>query len=330
LALVNAETEIRIVGGGPAGSAAAIAACGEGAQVHVFEKSRTAHHKVCGEFLSAEACQLLQELGVWPEFLDLKPARIRRCTLRFGLHVKEWNFPEQAFGLSRLELDRLLLNSAEARGAKASRGERLCGPDSVLETPLIVATGRPGTAPRPGRLFAFKSHFDGLTDDAVEVFFGHSSYIGVSPVENGITNVCGIAPEKVLRRYAFQFDDFLAGPQPLAERLRPLSRRMPWLATGPLRFCAAGGDSPHARFYAAGDALAFVDPFTGSGILNALLTGRLAGTAAARESRRRHISERAEPLCIARLLFRRYSGRSWTGDVHHTWRRSSLASGCTG
>jgi len=33
--------------------------------------------------------------------------------------------------------------------------------------------------------------------------------------------------------------------------------------------------------YLAGDALGFVDPFTGSGILNALLTGRMAGTSAA-------------------------------------------------
>jgi flavin-dependent dehydrogenase len=31
-----------------------------------------------------------------------------------------------------------------------------------------------------------------------------------------------------------------------------------------------------------GDSLSFVDPFTGSGILSALLTGRLAGIAAAR------------------------------------------------
>src|SRR5205807_4102060 len=35
--------------------------------------------------------------------------------------------------------------------------------------------------------------------------------------------------------------------------------------------------------YPAGDSLGFVDPFSGSGIFNALLTGRLAGMAAARQ-----------------------------------------------
>ena len=41
-------------------------------------------------------------------------------------------------------------------------------------------------------------------------------------------------------------------------------------------------DQYRAGVYLAGDALGFVDPFTGSGILAALLTGRLAGEAASR------------------------------------------------
>jgi flavin-dependent dehydrogenase len=55
---------------------------------------------------------------------------------------------------------------------------------------------------------------------------------------------------------------------------------MRWLATGPLVFSGiAREDSP--QVYTAGDSASFVDPFTGSGILNALLTGRMAGSAAA-------------------------------------------------
>jgi len=102
----------------------------------------------------------------------------------------------------------------------------------------------------------------------------------VSGIENGLTNVCGIAPESLLRKYGFVFDDFVRRSPPLAERLNPLRREMRWLVAGPLSFSAPATQSP--RMYPAGDALGFVDPFTGSGILNALLTGQLAGQAAAR------------------------------------------------
>ena len=269
--------DIRIIGGGPAGSAAAVAALRCGADVHIVEKSRAAHHKVCGEFISAEACQILRELGVWDEFARREPARMHRCRLRFGRRVKEWKLDEPAFGLSRRELDRLLLDHAAASGAKVSRGERA----QRWEGTTVVAVGRGGRAPKSGRLFAFKSHFDGPIDDAVEVYFGPWGYVGLSPVENGITNVCGIVPETVLHRYQFRFDDFVADCPEVAARLKPLARRMPWLATGPLVFAEVGGHRESDDVYPAGDTLGFVDPFTGSGILNALLTGRMAGTAAA-------------------------------------------------
>jgi hypothetical protein len=56
---------------------------------------------------------------------------------------------------------------------------------------------------------------------------------------------------------------------------------MQWLITGPLVFRDGFRAPPVPGEYPAGDALGFVDPFTGSGILAALLTGRMAGHAAA-------------------------------------------------
>ncbi len=267
---------IRVVGGGPAGSAAAIAALGYGASVHILEKSRAPHHKVCGEFLAAETCGVLEELGAWDEFRSRKPARMERCRLRFGSRLKEWKLAEPAFGLTRLELDRMLLNRAAALGATVVRGERWQGPPGAT----ILAAGRRGAAQKGNRLFGFKSHFEGPASDAVEVFFERSGYVGVSPVENGVTNVCGILPETVLGRYGFCFDDVVFSRPYLAERLQLLSRRMPWLVTGPLVFSEVERENS-AEVYAAGDSVGFVDPFTGSGMLNALLTGRMAGMAAA-------------------------------------------------
>lgn len=303
-----AAGEIQIIGAGPAGSAAAIAALSEGAGVHILDRCRTARHKVCGEFIPAEAVCLLDQLGVRPEFIRQKPARIRRCALHFGSHVKRWTFPEPAFSLSRLELDRLLLERALSLGARLTRGVAFQSSQLSPGSRMVLAHGRQGAAPKPGRLFGFKAHFAGPSEDTVEMRFSQSGYVGISPIENGFTNVCGIAPENVLRRYEFQMDEFLRAVPALADRLRPLARRTAWLMTGPLLFSTSRLPQPPAnRVYPAGDALAFIDPFTGSGILTALLTGRLAGVAAARETPSEEYIRTCQkilgrPLAFARLF----------------------------
>jgi len=274
---------ILVVGGGPAGAAAAIAALSEGAAVRIVERSRKRRHKVCGEFLSPEAFHLLDLLGAAKDLAGLEPARIRRCLLRFGRREKRWNLVEPAFGLSRFELDGLLLEKARHLGAAVSRGESAVADPGNGETAAIVlAAGRKAVASGRNRLFGFKAHFEGPADDAIELYFGRHGYVGVSPVENGWTNVCGIAPESALRRHGFDLDEYVAGSDPLAGRLRPLRRRMQWLMAGPLSYSPVAHSQLDEHIYPAGDALGFVDPFTGSGILNALLTGRMAGLSAAR------------------------------------------------
>lgn len=288
---------IQIVGAGPAGAAAAIGALRESAAVRIVERSRATRHKVCGEFISAEACSILEQLGAWQEFLKLGPSRIRRCELYFGRRLKQWTFAEPAFGLSRLALDGMLIEQAASRGAVISRGIHFRIDTEADGCALIMASGRsPSPAPRP-RLFGFKTHFEGPTTDTVELYFGPSGYIGINPVEQNLTNVCGIAPENVLRSYGFEIDEFIRHAQPLSSRLKPLSRRMPWLTTGPLIFSRPQGAIP--PIYAAGDALGFIDPFTGSGILHALNTGLMAGVAAARRT------PHAEYLCSCRSFLNR-------------------------
>src|SRR5262249_58972321 len=100
---------------------------------------------------------------------------------------------------------------------------------------------------------------------------------GIGPIENGGVNVCGLAPEGLLRQHGF--DPWPLLPAAFVDRLRGLDRSLDWLVTGPLVF-----RSPLelGSSYPAGDALGFIDPFTGSGILAALMTGRMAGQAAAR------------------------------------------------
>jgi flavin-dependent dehydrogenase len=295
---------VTILGGGPAGSSAALAALAHGARVQVIEKSLFPRHKVCGEFLSPEIALELERLGVWDAFLHAAPARIRRMKLHFGKREKTTPLPEPAWGLSRYAFDALLLDRAASLGAAVLR-------EPPAASPQVIAVGRRTGRPRRGRrLFGFKAHFEGPTDDAVELYFFDGIYVGVSPVEAGTgparscghsqtgknnaapgsvvpassssagrTNVCGLAPEDFLSRFGFDFDAVLNQCPALARRLLPLTRAMKWLSAGPLEYRQGFESAPGV--YPAGDALSFVDPFTGSGLLAAVKTGALAGRAAA-------------------------------------------------
>jgi hypothetical protein len=309
---VVSSISVRIVGGGPAGSAAAIAALSETHSVHIIEKSSFPRHKVCGEFFSPEIAPLLDSLGIWQEFLRLRPAAIRRTILHFGFRASESRLPEGGFGLSRYEFDRLLLEKAIAAGATTTR-QRVEHASVAAESGSskrdynVLAIGRKSIATRGRRLFGFKAHFEGPVNDAVELFFFRRCYIGVSAIENGITNICGIAPEETLRACEFHLDDFLASWPPLADRVRPLSRMSRWLTVGPLVLGKQWQHLTGRDIYPAGDALGFIDPFTGLGLVTAVGTGRLAGLAASRQSSvEQHLANCRRvvrgPLCLAAVF----------------------------
>jgi len=315
-------TEILIAGGGPAGAAAAIAGRLEGSPVRLVDRAATLRHKVCGEFISPDASEILEALEVRHDFDALRPCRIRRCLLHLGSRTEQWSLPECAWGLSRLQLDRLLIEKASALGAIVLRGEGLDWRGANrAEGPVILACGRAQATKQCDRLFGFKAHFEGPSDDAVELFFDRQGYVGVGGIEDGLTNVCGIAPESLLRRYGFDFDETVLRSPALAERLRPLRRRMGWIVTGPLSFVPPSTGDLRTGIYPAGDSLTFVDPFTGSGILNALLTGRLAGRAAARRIPRSEYMKACRSL-LGRAFFissmlRRLAGHTEVHSLAH-------------
>lgn len=285
-----------MIGGGLAGAAAAIAARREGAEVTIAEKSRFPRHKVCGEFLSPRVLEIFDSLGVASAFQAKSPAIMRRVVLNFAGREKRFSLPSPAYGLSRYELDNFLLSTARELGANVV-SERPAG--NFDRT--ILATGRTQSAPKGNRLFGFKAHFQGPSTDAVELYFFGEGYVGVNPVEGGLTNVCGLAPESVLREHGFDTDSLVDSVPALRQRLHPLTRQMDWLRVGPVIFANRFSETPAPAEYRAGDALSFVDPFTGSGMLGALLSGRAAGIAGARGQ---------DPIQYQAEM-RRALGRSW-------------------
>ena len=58
------SVDLLVVGGGPAGATLAALAADAGLCTLVVERARFPRDKVCGEFLSAEGCRVLERLGV--------------------------------------------------------------------------------------------------------------------------------------------------------------------------------------------------------------------------------------------------------------------------
>jgi menaquinone-9 beta-reductase len=111
------STDVFVIGGGPAGLAAAIAARQQGLRVVVADGARPPIDKACGEALMPDAITALERLGVAVPASDACPLRGVRF-LSSGLSA-ETAFPSNTSGLSirRTTLHRIMTERAEALGA---------------------------------------------------------------------------------------------------------------------------------------------------------------------------------------------------------------------
>jgi len=217
----------------------------------------------------------------------------------------------RALGLSRAEMDQNLLERAKRAGAvvlentHASelifdrgrvRGLRLkCGSEITDHHALVTvdATGRTRALARKVksrgkpehtsryRLVAFKAHLENAqaAHGACEIYFYPGGYGGLSSVEGGASNFCFIATAKDVRRCgsdpeAVIRENVFRNPR-AAYTLAHAKARSEWLSVS-LETFGRRKLVPAEGLIAVGDAAAFIDPFSGSGMLIALESGELA------------------------------------------------------
>jgi flavin-dependent dehydrogenase len=217
----------------------------------------------------------------------------------------------QALGLSRREMDLQLLERAKSAGVvvlEETHASRPVYEDNVVRgihmkagnagrtyeaLVTIDATGRTRSLarhldpPRVNRdrqkssLVAFKVHLENarVASGACEIYFYKRGYGGLSGVEGGVSNLCfivaaadvrslGSDPERVLKEVVMKNSR-------AAYTLAEARTHTAWLSVA-LESFGRRTLVPAAGMLAAGDAAAFIDPFTGSGMLMALESGQLA------------------------------------------------------
>jgi len=227
-----------IIGGGPAGSSAAISLVNRGARVLLLEATSMPRGKLCGEFITPESFPTLERLGVMQRMMSDGAHRITRASLvasngnsvQTRLSEISANAP-WAMSLSRSRFDQKLFDRAREAGVECREGvavkscirgrglshevEALSlakGSKVVFRATVIVdASGRNSrmmlrrqeraSGRRGSRLYALKAHFEGVhgIDDQVELHFFPQGYGGFSRIEGGLVNLCFIVDETTLR-----------------------------------------------------------------------------------------------------------------------------------
>ena len=306
--------DVAVVGAGPAGSTLATLLARRGVAVALVNREEFPRDKLCGEFLSYDARPIVERLG-----LSLETPEITRCRVVSRRRVYEFDFPSPARGISRQLFDDLLFRTAIGAGAQPFAGWTATalspltierdGERQTIETRTIVgAWGRWGrfdqqlerrfARDRTHRHFGFKRHYRGVdtllprasggeggrrpeerAPHTIDLYSFRGGYLGVSPVENGLTNICGLVHASRLAGHKGRWDTFVDTIRAADPRLDEMyagyePAQEGFLSSEPVIFRAR---SPLERgIFMIGDAAGIIDPLTGNGMAMAMQSAVLA------------------------------------------------------
>ena len=300
--------DVFIVGGGPAGLAAAIAARLRGFEVTVADAAQPSIDKACGEGLMPDSLAAMDHLGIAPGVEQCFPLRGVRF---FGAGVSvESRFPEKpGVGIRRVQLHKLLVNRAAELGVRMLWGTRVSDAQAVRSRWIIGADGQNSRVRQWAGLqaarhesfrYGFRRHYRiAPWSDHIEIHWGAGCQIYVTPVSPGEVCIAVLCRDAHLR---------LASALP---QFPELQRKLKGAEFSSTERGAVTASRRLRRVYRdntvlIGDASGSVDAIAGDGLCLSLqqaiaLAGALvAGDLEAYQTEHRRLERR--PVLMARLM----------------------------
>lgn len=302
------ETEIAVVGSGPAGATTALLLARRGHQVVVLDRTRFPRDKACGEGLMPPGVAVLRRLGLYEAVIATGAQPLGGVTYRHlgqgpAAHASFPNPPmgdqTSGLGIRRTTFDAVLVDALRREpNIRLLEGERATGlvrdgsgaitgvttADDVVHAPVVVGAdglhssvrswGGLATPEGPGGRYGLAGHWrldtEGRDDIRVTFCAGHEWY--EAPVGPNLLLLSVLVGPSGPRINARTYE--------MAARAAIASVRDTELVAGPLgaaqfeqrtRAVAVGG------LFLVGDAAGYDDPTTGDGLaIGMLLAERLA------------------------------------------------------
>ncbi len=243
------DAQIIIVGGGPAGSSTATFLARAGFDVVVLDRARFPRDKTCSEYLSPQASQVLDSLGV------LQTVERSGAAQLAGMRVHAPNgvtihgdfaashgfraYRERGLAVRRTTFDSILLEEARRSGVEVRERVRVTdvlmndkrsvagvtilenGEKRTLRAPLVIGADglRSVVARRLGlvrtsrwpRRIALVTHYIGVERDEEfgEMHVERGGYSGMASVGPGLTNIAIVVPVSRAAEVAVNRTEFL-------------------------------------------------------------------------------------------------------------------------
>lgn len=320
-----------IVGGGPAGSAAALYAKHYGLKTIVLDKSNFPRDKICGDALSGKCIRILRELDLLKEIENLDGADINRITFgspsykQFDLDLKKSN--KKGYVIPRLIFDNYLFQKVKTVSDTKENftvrnilyehgkingivGKNKNGKDEKIKAPVVIgADGTNSIVARKLGLYemdiehtsiAIRCYYSGVKglSDQIELHYikeVNPGYFWVFPIGEGKANIgIGLSKNYAKRdnRTLQQILNQVTSSEPFKSRFEnaiQLEKPKGWnLPCGSIHRRNHGDG-----FMLIGDSAGIIDPFTGEGIGNAMVSGKYAMKVLSESKRKNNFTKKS-------------------------------------
>jgi flavin-dependent dehydrogenase len=297
--------DVAIVGGGLAGLALSIQSATAGYRTILFEKEKYPFHKVCGEYISLESWDFLEDLGVPLSQMDLPIIKRLLVTAPSGKEIEQ-DLPLGGVGVSRYMLDALMAKIAIRAGVELMEATKVENIEfdcdlfnvhcSSFSAQSKVAAGtfgkrsnldikwkRPFILQKQGKLnnyIGIKYHIK--TDwphDLIALHNFRNGYCGISQIENEKFCLCYLTTAKNLEKSENSIPDMENNILCANPHLKKVFRESQILSEAPVtisQISFSKKDQVHNHVLMIGDAAGMITPLCGNGMSMALHGSKIA------------------------------------------------------